>query len=112
MKPFTKKLAAYGADVSTALERFLEDEDLFESCFHQMLEDENFSLLKTQIEEEDYDHAFNSAKALEEVLKNLEITPLVMVITELIESLRIKDARQIHDHYQKLEEELARLEMY
>lgn len=112
MKPFTKKLAAYGADVSTALERFLDDEDLLENCFMLMLEDENFLLLKEQIGNEDYDAAFNSAHALKGVLSNLELTPLLMEVNTLLESLRAKDYSQIMEQQQKIEEELERLEMY
>lgn len=109
MSEFTEKMVTYGADVPTALERFAGDEDLFEMCFHMLLDDVNFGFLKEQIEAKDYENAFKSAHALKGVISNLELTPLSKAVNCIVESLRSENYSNIDTEYIDVEEEYNRL---
>ncbi|MFV0362269.1 MAG: Hpt domain-containing protein [Suipraeoptans sp.] len=99
MSEFIDKLTSYGADVTTALERFANDESLYEMCFNLLLDDENFAMLKSSIDSNDYENAFKAGHALKGVIANLELTPLNGPISNLVESLRTNDCSKIDSQY-------------
>mgnify|MGYP003585493441 CR=1 FL=1 len=82
------QLTNWGADVSKARERLLEDDELYVSCLIKFAEDENFALLDSCMEKGDLKGAFDHAHAIKGVAGNLGLTPLFNAASQLVEPLR------------------------
>ncbi|MEG0894395.1 MAG: Hpt domain-containing protein, partial [Oscillospiraceae bacterium] len=76
MNNFNKKLIEYGVPFTEVMERFVNDEELYCSCFQSFLEDSSFVALSTAIQLKDYNMAFEYAHTLKGVAGNLGLTPL------------------------------------
>lgn len=88
MDTLVEKLEAYGADVTGAMERFMDDAELYAECLTTFSEDKNFTKLSTSLEDQAYPQAFDAAHALKGVAGNLGLTPLFTAICDMVESLR------------------------
>lgn len=99
MGTLVEKVRTYGADVSGAMERFLDDEDLYEKCLLTFVDDESFAGLKEAIDNKDYEQAFNCAHTLKGVAANLGLTPLYDAIVGIVEPLRAKDYSDLDNQY-------------
>lgn len=91
MNCFTNKARKYGFDVDKALERMAGDEELYESCFYIVMEDECFELLGDELQKGDVDNAIKSAHTLKGIVSNTGITPLLSLILEILNQLRSGD---------------------
>ena len=81
-------LKDWGCSTSTALERFIDDEELYESCLRRFVGEEHFKLFSDAIESADYEQAFESAHALKGVSANLGLDPITRPASEATELLR------------------------
>lgn len=99
MSRLIEKLTEYGADITGILERFLEDEELYESCIETFYSDTGFNNLGIAILNKQYDAAFNYAHTLKGVTGNMGLTPLYNSIVVLVEALRNKDYSQVEMQY-------------
>lgn len=102
MSKLLDKCRAYGADVDATMDHFIGDEELFESCMEQFIQDEGFAGVKEAIEKEDYKAAFEYAHALKGVAGNLGLTPLFHEISAMVESFRVGDYSQAEDQYARI----------
>lgn len=89
------RLEEYGADTKSAMARFLDDEELYVSCFASFLDDEAFSQLDDALGCGDYEQAFEAAHTLKGVAGNMGLTPLYHAICDIVESLRMKEVSNI-----------------
>ena len=80
----------YGADTEGVLDRFMDDEELYETCLKEFVDTTNLSELINRIEAKSYDEAFEIAHAFKGVSGNLGLTPLFEVACVLVEALRGK----------------------
>lgn len=92
-------------DVEGALERFLDDEELYLQCLNTFSTDENFVKLKEYIDSESYQDAFDSAHTLKGVAGILGLTPLYMAIIDIVEQLRAKNYTSLNALYDKIYEQ-------
>lgn len=92
-------LRKWNCDVTTALERFLDDEELYKSCLDIFAHDEHFGKLKEALKIKDYKNAFDSAHTLKGVAGELGLTPLYQAIIELVESLRSNNYTNLDAQY-------------
>lgn len=99
MSELTERLAARGADMTGAMERFLGDEALFAECYQMFLEDPVFDALDDALEKKDYTAAFNAAHTRKGVSGNLGLTPIYRAACELVESLRRQDTSKLAAQY-------------
>ncbi|MDD3747243.1 MAG: Hpt domain-containing protein [Anaerostipes sp.] len=99
MEERMKQLRDYGADVDGALERFVDDTELYIQCLEAFDEEEAFGLLGKAIEEKEYEEAFNQAHTLKGVAGNLGLTPLFDMICDIVEPLRSKDYSDLDKKY-------------
>ena len=99
MGTLVEKVREYGADVDGAMERFLDDEDLYEKCLLTFVDDESFAGVKNALENKDYEQAFNCAHTLKGVAANLGLTPLYDAIVGIVEPLRAKDYSNLDSQY-------------
>lgn len=83
-----KALAAYGANLEDAMERFVNDEALYIECIQLFLEEENLEELGRALEEGDTARAFAAAHAIKGVAGNLALKPLYDVMHDIVEPLR------------------------
>ncbi|MEF9971731.1 MAG: Hpt domain-containing protein [Oscillospiraceae bacterium] len=91
MDKIIEKLKEYGADVDGAMRRFLDDEELYKSCFVIFLEDKAFLKLEEALAVEDYEKAFECAHTLKGVAGNMGLNPIYKVICDMVEALRSKE---------------------
>ncbi|MEG1845223.1 MAG: Hpt domain-containing protein, partial [Clostridia bacterium] len=61
MDDFLEKLKDYGGDMEGAMARFVEDIDLYKTCFVTFLADVAFPDLGASLEKSDYKRAFECA---------------------------------------------------
>ena len=104
---------ALGADYDVIIGRLRKD-DRIKKYLLLFLKDDNFSLMRQAVETMDYEKIFAAGHTLKGISMNLELTPLVNAVVELVEYVRpgvrdvyddekIKMALQaIEDAYQKI----------
>ncbi|MEA5020379.1 MAG: Hpt domain-containing protein [Gordonibacter sp.] len=112
MSILMKRLDEYGADVEGAMARFLNDEELYESCFVSFLEDEAFLQLNEALKCGDYERAFDAAHTLKGVAGNMGLTPMYCAVCAIVEPLREKkgsDLMVLHAGIVEQHEVLRRL---
>lgn len=83
-----EKLREWGCDINGALERFLNDQDLFNECLLMFVEDDNIEELSRHINDENQQVPFVIVHTLKGVSGNLGLTPLYESLVVLCESLR------------------------
>ncbi|MEG2404528.1 MAG: Hpt domain-containing protein [Oscillospiraceae bacterium] len=99
MDTLLAELKEYGADVDGAMGRFLDDVDLYKSCFVGFLNDEAFQKLGNAILSSDYEKAFEYAHTLKGVTGNMGLTPLYSTICTTVDVLRNKDYSSLDKYY-------------
>jgi HPt (histidine-containing phosphotransfer) domain-containing protein len=102
MSELTKRLSAYGADMEGAMERMVDDEEMYAECFAMFLDDPAFGELKEALDRQDYEAAFDAAHALKGVSAGLGLTPLYDRICEIVEPLRHHDYSALDAQYQAI----------
>lgn len=107
-----EKLATYGADTKTGLERCMGQEAFYIRLAGMILQEENFDKLEQAIAAGDLKGAFSAAHALKGVTGNLALTPLFDPIQEMTELLRARtemDYSDLMEQIRSAKEELAAL---
>ena len=83
-----QQLAEFGADTDKALARCMNMPDLYLRLVGMMAQDTHLAGLRAALDEHDVDKAFEEVHALKGVLANLELTPVLIPVTEITEMLR------------------------
>ena len=109
MNELLKKLEDWGCDIAGAMERVVDDEELYVTCLEIFLTDENFEALGTAIAEKNLDAAFEYAHALKGVAANLGLTPVYAPVSELVEILRKQADGDLAGMYQAVMAAKAKL---
>lgn len=103
MSRLIDELKEWGCDVDVAMDRFIQDEDLYISCLEKFIDDASFGQLKICLEEKNYEETFNHAHTLKGVAANLGLDPLFACISSMVEDLRV-------EKYDQLEKQLAEID--
>lgn len=82
------ELKNWGCDIDGALERFLEDRQLYAECLRMAAEDPAYELLEKAFRAGAEQEAFDCAHTLKGVLGNLGLTPLFEAAVRMTELLR------------------------
>lgn len=88
MSKLTDRLRAAGADMDGALNRVVNDEELYATCFAYFMDDPAFGQLEAALEQADYSAAFDAAHALKGVAGNLGLTSVYTLCDKLVQPLR------------------------
>ena len=104
MSELLDRCRKYGADVEGTMERFIDDEELYECCLKEFSEDKGFKELESALKKE-YQEAFECAHALKGVAGNLGLTPLFGAVSELVESLRASEYSDVKEQHFKVSKE-------
>ena len=83
-------LREFGADVDEALVRCMNKEDFYLLLVGKALDDMKLSQLEEQINEKDYDAAFETAHTLKGMFTTLSLTPISDPVCRITELLRAK----------------------
>jgi len=102
MEKIFKALEEWGCDVEGALERFLDDKDLYMTCLETVITDSNFDKLGTALEDENVLEAFECSHTLKGVFANLGLSPMFSIVETIVEPLRGGSAHNLEDAYEKL----------
>lgn len=102
MEEVFKTLEEWGCDVAGALERFLDDKDLYMTCLETVITDRNFDKLGVALEEKNVLEAFDCAHTLKGVFANLGLTPMFSIVETIVEPLRGGSAYNLDENYKKL----------
>lgn len=97
-----EQLTALGADVRGAMERFLDDEEMYVVCLHMFAEDKNFDRLGKALAEGDAKAGFEAAHTIKGVAANLGLTPIFNAACKLVEPLRAGNAEGLENDYKQL----------
>lgn len=101
-----KNLRNWGCDIDGALDRFLNDDDLYKECLEMFLEDENLFELKKHINDTDQSVPFSIVHALKGVSGNLGLTPLFETLSVLCESLRDNSYNPKSGEFEKVQDNI------
>lgn len=102
MSILVEKLANWGCDTKGALERLIDDEELYESCLRMLVEDSAFEKLKEALVTGNMEKAFDSAHTLKGVIANMGITPMYHIVVQIVEPLRSKKMEGLMPLYEEL----------
>ena len=102
MKEVFGQLRAWGCDVDGALERFLDDEEMYMDFLHQIAGEETITKLGEAIDAEDAQRAFDCAHTLKGVHGNMGLTPLYLLDHQIVEPLRKGSFQKVKENYEKL----------
>ncbi|MBQ9046846.1 MAG: Hpt domain-containing protein [Solobacterium sp.] len=105
-----EKLAAYGADTKTGLERCMNNEAFYLRLVGMILKEKSFDALEKAIAENNLRAAFEAAHALKGVAGNLALTPLYEPASEMTELLRAETQTDYSGYMKKILEQKALLE--
>ncbi len=106
---FIFKLRQYGADVDDAMERFLDDEELYKTCLDAFLTDPNFEQLDLAVKANDAQGAFAAGHALKGVAGNLSLKPIYDMLCDQVDELRGGSTDNLEGNYVALMAEVDRL---
>lgn len=104
-----KQLEACGVDFDTAMERFMDNEAMYEKFLVKFLEDKNFEILKESIDKNDAESAFNAAHTMKGVAANLELNGLLRFLMPIVEILRQNKTEGTNELIKNMDEEYEML---
>lgn len=82
------KLEEYGADIDSAIRRFMGNEAMYAKYLGKFLNDKNFTGLKESVAAKDYGEAYKYAHAMKGVTANIGLTPLYDITAGMSDILR------------------------
>lgn len=102
MKEKLQTLAEWGCDIEGALERFLEDDELYMTCLETLVVDNAYEKLGKALAEGKVAEAFDYAHTLKGVLSNLGLTPMICIVEKIVEPLRAGFGEGLEEFYEQL----------
>ena len=83
-------LQDFGVNTQEGMTRCLNNAQFYSRLINKALADDSFERLKTAVEANELESAFEIAHALKGVLGNLALTPLYQPVSEMTELLRAR----------------------
>ncbi|MCQ2523967.1 MAG: Hpt domain-containing protein [Lachnospiraceae bacterium] len=99
------KLLSLGVNIEETLERFVGNEGLYFRCLGKFIDDNNYSLLKEAIGNNDAENAFEAAHALKGVSANLGLSLLYKEVAQITEVFRARSMDYDESNLSKIDEE-------
>ncbi len=101
------ELLAAGADYDGGLTLCMNNEEFYFKMIRKGLLNERFDSLKKNLNDKNFDAAFEDAHALKGITGNLHLTPLFKAVEEIVEPLRARDSQVDYETlYNKINEQL------
>lgn len=102
MEMIFQRLEEWGCDVEGAMERFLDDRELYVTCLQTVILDGNFKKLGDALEDDKREEAFDYAHTLKGVFANLGLTPMYTIVETIVEPLRSGLPSELEQPYEEL----------
>ena len=106
---FKNQLQSAGVDVSGALNRFMNNEGLYERFLRKFPADTSYQNLLNAIDSSDFEEAFRAAHTLKGVAGNLGFDNLLTYIVPLVDVFRDKKSDIPSDQLQGAKDEYQKL---
>lgn len=97
-----EKLKDWGCDVWTAMERMLDDEEFYMECIQAVIDDPGYEKLKQALEMGQAKESFEYAHSLKGIIANTGLTPLYMILINIVEPTRVGNAEGLMPYYDAL----------
>ena len=88
-KDYKIQLMKAGVNLNLAMNRFMQNEALYEKFLKKFPNDTTFSILKNKMSENNIQESFAAAHTLKGICGNMEFNNLMEIINPLTEKLRI-----------------------
>lgn len=99
---YKEKLQAYGVNLDSALNRFMENEQFYERILSKFPKDENFILMENSLKENNIPQAFRYAHTLKGLVATLDLTNLLTILTPITELLRTGETEGVQEMFDRL----------
>ena len=99
MSEILQELDRIGAETTDALDRFLNDEEMYLKYVHDFPEERSMMNLISAVEEKDYVQAEKSVHALKGIVNNLGFIPLADAAIDMLEELRDNNIEEALNEY-------------
>ncbi len=104
-----QKLLDAGVNIETAMERFMNNEQLLERFLKKFPQDTNYEEMLTAVAEKRYEDAFKAAHTLKGVCGNLSLDTLYENVCTVVELLRNGNGDKIDSDLPKVKAEYERV---
>lgn len=94
-----------GADTEDALDRFMDDEEMYLKYVRDFPEEHSMEALVKAVEEKDYGQAEKSVHALKGIVNNLGFQPLADATIDMLAELRDDNIEDALDAYEDVKKE-------
>lgn len=91
-----EKLAGYGIDIADAMERMLDNAELYKKLAMHYFDDTNYEALVADMKVGDYETAYTHAHTLKGASGNLSFKELHELATQICDALSSSDAETAH----------------
>ncbi|NCC01845.1 MAG: Hpt domain-containing protein [Clostridia bacterium] len=105
MSEIIEILNKLGAETADALERFLDDKEMYLKYVRNFPEEPSMEALKEAVEKEDYVQAEKSVHALKGIVNNLGFLPLADATYDMLGELRDGNIQDALDAYEDVKEQ-------
>lgn len=102
VKEITQRLKEFGCNVEKAIERCINNEEFYVRLLTSFAKDASFQELGERIRQGNAAEAFNCAHTIKGVAANLELTPILEVVSAMVEKLRKGSLEGAEEDYQEL----------
>ena len=92
-----EKLAGYGIDIADAMERMLDNAELYKKLAMHYFDDTNYEALVADMKVGDYETAYTHAHTLKGASGNLSFKELHELATQICDALSSSDAETAHE---------------
>ena len=108
MKDILAELDALGAETADALDRFMDDRDMYLKYVRSFPEEPTMVRLTAAVDAADYAEAEKAVHALKGIVNNLGFLPLADAAIDMLEELRDSNVDAALDAYQDVQKQYAR----
>lgn len=103
------RLEECGINVEVALDRFMNNESMYEKFLLKFIADKNFDILRESIETGDVESAFDAAHTLKGVAANLELNSILAYLKPMVEILRKNEMTGVNALFNEMASEYLRV---
>ena len=102
MKEIIEKLRQSGCNIDIAMERFLNDEEMYVQSVDEVLTDKAFDELHDALIQNNISDAFDASHTLKGIIAQVELKSLYNIIVDIVEPLRRGDTQGLLEVYDRL----------
>ncbi len=102
MKKFYEDLSTYGVNIENVMDRFMNNEDIYERFLKKFLDDPNYKLLEQSLIDKNYEDALSSSHTLKGVCGNLGMDTMFKLLEKMVADIRAEDYSNLDSQFEAL----------